>query len=180
MLYELALEPSVFYEAASSRRNFRDFVRDLSLGSPLVLSEFPKLKKLRREVLSNQPAELDDYSSARLEELLQFIANEAPRVRRDVDYDGNISWRDNALSENSRIEFDHVLTCEADADLSSCTLSKLFDGELDHPSQVPVKRVADEMARAISNMLRLASAWPESRKQLIELDFLSLKRKKSS
>lgn len=157
MLYELALEPSVLYEAASTRRNFKDFVKGLSFGSPLVFSEFPKLKKLRKEVLSNQPAELDEQSKARLTELLQFIANEAPKVRRDVKYDGNLSWRANALVENNRIEFDHVLTCEADSDLSSCTLSKLFDGALDHPSQVPVQRVADEMTSVISNVLRLAT-----------------------
>ena len=121
-----------------------------------MLSGFPKLKKIRKEVLSKQSLDDPEDEKGRLVEILQFLS-ELTRVERSFIYDGNFDWKTNMMLENERVAFDHILTLTHDPALGSVTLERLFEREITYPTQLLVKRVADEMANAIGNMLRLST-----------------------
>ena len=156
MLYEFALEPRVLYEAAKNQRDFKDFISLFDVGAPAVISNFPKLSTLRKAVFNIQPAGDSELKKARLEEIIKFLS-EVPRVKRLCAYDGNFDWKTNMVVENERVAFDHILTLTHDPALGSVTLERLFEREITYPTQLLVKRVADEMANAIGNMLRLST-----------------------
>ena len=156
MIYEFALEPNILHEAASTPRDSRSFIDYFSLGAPAVISNFPSFKWLRRYVLQGQSTDAGDLERARLDEIVSFIGEQV-RVKRPSNYDGCKSWRENTAQENQRVAFDHILTSEVDAELDSLTLSKIFEGELNYPSQLLVRRTAAEMASAVSSMLRISS-----------------------
>lgn len=156
MLYEFALEPSALYELAKSTRDFRDFIQRFAIGTPEVLSDYPKLKKLRRQVLSGQPNDAGPGEQARLEELLRFVG-ESPRVKRAGAYNDTDDWKLNVDTEHKRIPFDHILCCEGENGLGYTSLEALYEGAVSYPSQLPVRRVAAQMSATIASMLRLAS-----------------------
>ena len=45
MLFECAIAPEAIYAASRPRRDFRDFIREFSIGQPNVISDYPKFKK---------------------------------------------------------------------------------------------------------------------------------------
>ncbi len=156
MIYEFALEPSVLYAAAKNQRDFKDFIRLFDVGAPAVISNFPKLSTLKKAVFNIQPASDCELKKARLEEIIKFLS-ELPRVKRLCAYDGNLNWKENVIIENERISFDHILTSTHDSDLASLTLDSFFEGQIDYPQQLTVRRIANEMASVIANMLRLST-----------------------
>jgi hypothetical protein len=156
MIYEFALEPSVLYAAAKNKRNYIDFIKLFSIGAPRVISNFPRFQKIKKEILSNLPAEPWGQEQQRLIEIIQFL-QDLNRVQRSFSYDGNYDWKTNVITENGRVAFDHILTLEHDPDLDSVTLETLFEVQSTYPTQLLVDRAADAMAHAIGNMLRLST-----------------------
>lgn len=156
MLYECAIDPESLYAASRSRRDFRDFVREFSIGQPIVISDYPQFKRYKSLIRRSIPSDLGDNDLSRLEELIAFI-RDGLRVKRSAVYDRSESWNANLTNEAERIHFDHVLTTDPKPPLPCCTLEQLCEDNLGHPRQLPVRRTAKELSAAISNMLRLAS-----------------------
>ncbi|MHC8405693.1 hypothetical protein [Pseudomonas sp. TMB3-21] len=155
MLYEFVVEPCLLNEVARSRRNYRQFLELFSLGAPQVISDYPKLKNIRKQVFRLQPDGVHESEKQRLEELVRFLS-ETPRVKRESEYDGS-DWLKSVESENVRVAFDHVVSALNHGALPTLRLEQLFDGEITYPNQLLVKRVASDMAAAVANILRLAT-----------------------
>jgi hypothetical protein len=155
MLYEFVIEPSLLNQVARSRRDYVEFMKFFSIGSPQVISDYPKIKNIRKQALRLQSYEVGEGEKQRLEDLVAFLS-EVPRVKREAPYDG-ADWLKNIVTENGRVIFDHVLSSTPHAPLRVISLEQLYDGEITYPNQLPVTRVADDMAAAIASTLRLAA-----------------------
>ncbi len=46
MIYEYALDPAVLSTWASNERDYAEFLREYGLGTPRIISSFPKKKNL--------------------------------------------------------------------------------------------------------------------------------------
>ncbi len=156
MLYEFALDPQLVYRVTESRRNFIDFIRCFSIGTPAVVSDFPKIKHFRRQVLSDLDDDLPESQKTMVEEVLKFLS-ESPRVKRCTDYNSGNDWKSNVLKENERIPFDVVVCATSGMNIGEITLEDMHEGYPDYPRQVLVQRVAKKITGAIENMLRLST-----------------------
>jgi hypothetical protein len=154
MLYEFAIEPEHLNQIAGSRRDCADFRRFFSVGSPNVVSDYPKLKNVRKTLRSLLDGS-DTNRKKLLEELIKFLGV-IPRVKREGAYDGSC-WLRSMVQENERVAFDYVLSERSDDRLKMISFQRLCENGVFYPSQLPVRRVAPEMAAAIANALRLAS-----------------------
>ncbi|MEY8200667.1 MAG: hypothetical protein RPS47_15635 [Colwellia sp.] len=156
MLYEFALEPKLVYRVTESRRNFVDFLQRFSIGNPAVISDYPKIKYFRKQVLSELDDALPESQKTMIEEVLKFLS-ESPRVKRCSGYNKNEDWVSNVTTENSRIPFDNIVCSTSGINIGEITLDDIHEGYPDYPRQVVVQRVADKITNTIENMLRLST-----------------------
>jgi hypothetical protein len=156
MLYEFLLEPHLLLEATNTPRNYSDFIKRFSIGAPAVVSDFPKMKLFRKQVLGRLNDDMPELQKSRVGDVLRFLSD-TPRVKRCDHYDDQLDWKSNVVSENARIKFDVIVCTESKVNAGEISLDDLHCGYPDYPRQLVVQRAAPEMSAAIQNMLRLSS-----------------------
>lgn len=157
MIYEYALEPALLTSWASDDRDYAEFFREYGLGSPRIISSFPKRKKsmLRRYLLENGPTDAQSLAAQRYIEMVQSIVEVL--ILRDVQYD-QASWVDDVVLENTRAPFDVILSLTEVQEQNSITPSSMYlqNSIWECCRQLSVTRTNEEFLSKISNMIRLS------------------------
>jgi len=87
---------------------YRYFYDKFGLGQPRIVSQYPKLKNWRRQVLSYAA----NASAMELQRITALISHFSERMisRKGCSYDGNIFWLENAEKEDERCPFHAILS----------------------------------------------------------------------
>lgn len=159
MIYEYAVEPSLILAWADSDRDYAEFLREYGLGTPRIISSFPKKNggKLRRYLLKNGPVDNSKQSTRRYTEMVEKIAKNV--IERETHEDLSPAWPEAVIAESSYIPFDVVL--------SSCPISVPANIDLNgmykpnslwnHKRQQSFSRTQKELYVIFSNLLRLST-----------------------
>ena len=157
MIYEYAIDPQLI-AAAGARSRYRFWAQKFGLGSPRVMSQFPKLQNWKRQVLRALPADTRDAEKTRVVELVQRLTElTTPRV--SSHYDGHHGWLENAEAEHARAPFRGILAWDNprlhDAVLIAEPLEEFDETDKRWVAQRGrvVTRDAASMADAVSSML---------------------------
>jgi hypothetical protein len=158
VIYEYALQPSLLVNWASNDRDYAEFLREYGLGSPRLVSSFPKQKasKLRRYLLSEGPGDQQSMTAQRYLEIVNKVVESL--VLRDGFDCRSDSWIENVKSESERVAFNVVLS-ESDINSDkSVTPEKMYvpDSIWNHPRQQTITRTSTALTASIKNLLRLS------------------------
>lgn len=108
MIYEYAIEPTVAVDWAKNRNDFEYYYEKFGLGQSKIMSEFPKFKNWRKQ-FRRVATGANDFELQRITAIFNLLAEK--RVFRDgYNYDGTISWLENAETENDRCAFQAILS----------------------------------------------------------------------
>ncbi len=159
MIHEYALDPEVVSQWASSDRDYAEFMREYGLGTPRIISSFPKsnISRLRRYFLRLGPADPDSIQGKRyLEMVLKII--EALIIRTGQQIQGD-NWAENITTENGRLPFDVVLSAEAIDTEQNITPGNMYvqDSLWHHSHQKNFNRTIDDFSSVVKGMLRLST-----------------------
>ncbi|WP_422448529.1 MULTISPECIES: hypothetical protein [unclassified Endozoicomonas] len=166
MLHEYAIAPSLLSYWALTKRDYTEFLREYGLGSPRVVSCFPKTRssKLRSYFLRNGPADSQSLQSQRyvvmVEKLLETLV-----VRENTAINDD-EWEHQVLIENSRIPFNIILSKQSLGVDHSLTPDSMYDADSpwNHEVQKDIIRTKKGFSEAVYNMLRLST------KQVVIID----------
>lgn len=159
MIHEYALEPAVLLSWASNDRDYAEFFREYGLGTPRIISSFPKKKasKLRSYLLRRGPVDEQTLQSRRYTEMVAKLIEAI--VLREVPDNCNGSWGEAAKIENERVPFGVVLSSESIETAKNITPGVMYElGSIwNHPDQMNIQRTNEGFIAAISNFPRLAT-----------------------
>jgi hypothetical protein len=159
MIHEYALDPAVLSAWASNSRDYAEFMREYGLGTPRIISSFPKKKasKLRSYFLSKGPADDDSLQGQRYLEMVQKMVEVL--IFRDGFDTQDFDWKVNAKVENGRVPFDAVLSQETIDTPRNITLENMYStGSIwNHSRQRNIHRTFDGFLDVVSDFLRLAT-----------------------
>jgi len=110
MIQEYAIDPESLVTWARDRLACRHIKDNFGIGTPRIMSDFPKLKNWRKQ-LRIAATSLDDTSRSNLEELFKLLI-EKTVTRSGCEYDGNDLWIDNVEKENKRHLFKAILATD--------------------------------------------------------------------
>jgi hypothetical protein len=154
MIHEYALEPELV-ATWSDRRDGRYFIEKFGVGSPRIVSRFPKRWK---RMVWDAYAGGDDLDRKRLIEVVSRLS-EVMVKRPDAPWDQEATWLENAEGEHARVPFHAIL---ARANPRACGQVLAAD-DLDDdtylwkcPTGQIVPRSASAMASAVAGILRTA------------------------
>lgn len=160
MIYEYAIDPEVILKWAGNTRDYSEGIREYGLGTPRILSSFPrqKARKLRSFLL--QAAPLDDQSlhSRRYVELVNALTETS--VNRPVLNTGSSDWITNLLlMREAGPAFDLVITEYNERIPGALKPSGLYsnDSFWNHPKQECMERTIEDLNRVIGNFLKYSS-----------------------
>ncbi|MCG3199128.1 MAG: hypothetical protein GHCLOJNM_03637 [bacterium] len=159
MLYEFAIDPEAILEWAKDR-NLAAFFLDgkFGLGTARIMAQFPKGWRKRVHSFFGQGS--GTLADSRLGEILKELGSHVT-ARPASEWCDDLPWLENTEREDLQSPF-HAILGVRNPRLSSRVLNALSPGEVvDSPlwktqHGVTVKRTADEIAEAISPMLRIA------------------------
>jgi len=158
MIYEYALEPGVLTSWASNNRDYAEFFREYGLGTPRIISSFPKKNrsKLRSYLLRHSPLDEQSLAGRRYTEMVLKVVESI--VMRDVQLQHTAEWTEAAVVENRRVPFDVILSSsEIQAENDVTPDSMYSQGSIwNHPGQVNFSRTNDGLLSAVMNLVRLA------------------------
>lgn len=158
MIHEYAIEPQLLSTWAASRRDSAEFFREYGLGTPRIVSSFPKKKanKLRSYFLKNTPANKQSQHAMRYTEMVNTLVETL--VLRNVEAGQDNEWSQHAKAENERIPFNVILSSEPIGTDRNLTPDTMYDpGSIwNHQDQLNIQRTNEGFYSAISNLLRLA------------------------
>lgn len=156
MIYEYALEPAVLISWASNDRDYAEFFREYGLGTPRIISSFPKKKKskLRSYLLQYSPVDSQSLAAQRYVEMVQRVVESL--VLRDVQEHEASSWIEKVVIENRRVPFDVILSLTSTEEQNSITPSSMYSkGSIwECPWQLNVQRTNDDFLLKVSNLIR--------------------------
>ena len=109
MIYEYAIEPDLAVEWGKNRADYRYFLEKFSLGSPRIMAEFPKFKNWRKQ-FKQAAASADETKELPLITEIFTMLKERHIHRNSFNYDGTLSWLENAELENTRQQFQAILS----------------------------------------------------------------------
>lgn len=159
MIHEYAIEPNVILSWASNGRDYAEFFREYGLGTPRIISSFPKSKpaKLRSYLLRQCPENSESLEGQRYIEIVQKIAEMT--AQRECRSDQDEDWHQLVTSETNRLPFSVILTSEAIGIDRNISLPNLYaEGSIwNHERQKTVQRTAANMLAVISNLVALSS-----------------------
>ena len=159
MINEYAIEPSVLSTWAASRRDYAEFLREYGLGTPRIVSSFPKRKarKLRRYFLSNSPADDQSQQGLRYVEMVNKLVEDI--ALRDVEPCEDNDWSQHVKVENDRSPFSVILSSEPIETERNITPDTMYDPDSiwNHHDQLDIQRTNEGIRSAVSNLLRLAT-----------------------
>lgn len=112
MIHEYAIEPGVLSAWAENTRDYTEFLREYGLGTPRIISSFPRQKanKLRSYFLQNAPADEQSQKWRRYMEMVNKLVETL--VLREVEANQGNDWNDHAKAENARVPFSVIISSE--------------------------------------------------------------------
>ncbi|WP_313263085.1 hypothetical protein [Stutzerimonas kunmingensis] len=159
MIHEYALEPTVLSAWASNHRDYAEFLREYGLGTPRIVSSFPKRKpsKLRSYLLQHGPQDAQSLSGRRYTEMVIKLT-ESVVIRDALDHQAS-AWSDAAIAENHRAPFGVILSSSAiEAENNVTPDSMYLEGSAwNHCGQMEVKRTNSGIFSVVGDLLRLSS-----------------------
>lgn len=159
MIYEYAIEPELLKKWAGSERDYREFLREYGVGTPRLVSSFPKMRmnKWRSYYLRQAPAEEDSTQARRYLDMVEYLSESL--ILRDGFECQTEDWRREALTEDGRAPF-HVLLADRPMQSSRCLTTDTMYAEnslWDNARQKNVSRTCENITSCLRNMVRLAS-----------------------
>lgn len=159
MIHEYALDPDVLVAWASNGRDYAEFLREYGLGTPRLVSSFPKLKpsKFRSYFLQKSPPEIDSLKWQRYQEMVIKLAGEL--IIRDSGVAQDLDWIENVTAENNRLPFDVVLSSSPiDVGGNVTPITMYLNGSIWlHERQKVIRRNVADLSGAIGGLVRLAT-----------------------
>jgi hypothetical protein len=159
MIHEYALDPAVLSAWASNSRDYAEFMREYGLGTPRIISSFPKKKasKLRSYFLSKGPADSDSLQGQRYLEMVQKMVEVL--IIRDGHEPQDSNWEINVKVENERTPFGIVLSLEVIDISRNITPGSMYSPNSiwNHPRQKNIYRTVDGFLTVVTDFLRLAT-----------------------
>ena len=158
MIFEYAVEPALVATWAD-RRTGRYFRDKFGIGSPRVISRFPKSWK-KRVHDAWEASETEDggqVARRRMEELIQRLS-EVMVERRWAVWDSERSWLENAVDQG--VPFHAVLAQHNSTGDPRILVADELDESVPRwtaPQGRAVPRTADAIAEAVGSMLRIAT-----------------------
>lgn len=160
MIYEYALEPEVLSTWASNERDYAEFLREYGLGTPRIISSFPKKKKskLRSYLLTYSPEEGQSLAGQRYTEMVLKLLDSI--VFREVEEHEMVNWQETAIIENRRIPFGVILSSMMIEESNNITPHSMYShGSIwNHPDQLVVSRTNAGLFSIVSNLVFLAES----------------------
>jgi nucleoside-triphosphatase THEP1 len=158
VIHEYALQPSLLKSWATNDRDYAEFLREYGLGSPRLISSFPKQKvsKFRSYLLSEGPADEQSRDAGRYLEMVNKLLESL--VFRNEFECLSPDWVENVKAENERIPFNVVLT-ENKVDVDECLTPDgmyVLNSAWNHKRQRDIKRTHEYLNQAVKNLLRLS------------------------
>lgn len=158
MIHEYALEPSVLNSWASNDRDYAEFLREYGLGTPRVISSFPRSKgaKLRSFLLRHSPEDTQSLAGQRYVEIVQKIVESV--IIREVREQPMQDWITSVKSENSRLAFNVILASVHTSTQNCVTLQTMYSqGSIwNHPRQRSFTRTNQGFFNIINNLVRIS------------------------
>ncbi len=155
MIHEYAIDPELVIAWGKDRADYRYFCEQFGLGTPRMMGEFPNFNNWRKQFKRAAIGADETNELPRITAIFNLIQDQ--RIRRDgIDYDGTLTWLENAENENKRYGFQAILSMDNPRDhaqvLSSTVLGDLMHK---HPlwhvkSQSSCNRQAKQMADLLS------------------------------
>jgi len=159
MIYEYALDPNMLRGWASNNRDYAEFMREYGLGTPRLVSSFPRKKasKLRSYFLSEGPGDIDSLHGQRYLEMVVKIVDSL--IIREVHELQSEDWAERTKAENEREPFDVILSSEAIDTPRNITSDNMYgiDSLWNHPRQKNIQRTFEGLNEAVKNIFRLAT-----------------------
>ena len=159
MIYEYAVEPSLILAWADSDRDYAEFLREYGLGTPRIISSFPKKNggKLRRYLLKKGPVDNSKQSTRRYTEMVEAIAKNV--IERETHEDLSPAWPEAVIAESSHIPFDVVLSSTPIGVPENIELTGMYkpDSKWNHKRQQSFSRTQCELYAIFSNLIRLST-----------------------
>lgn len=159
MIHEYALEPAVLAAWASNGRDYAEFLREYGLGTPRLVSSFPKLKptKFRSYFLQKSPPETDSLKYQRYQEMVLKLAEEL--VIRESEAAQDVDWIEHVRAENNRLPFDVILSLNPINVGENITPADMYlDGSAWlHCRQKIIKRNFSDLSDSVRGLVRLAT-----------------------
>lgn len=159
MLWEYALEPKLLSKWASDIRDYRECLEKYGLGTPRIISSFPKSKasKLRRYLLKQGPVDEQSSHCQRYIELVEKLVESC--VFRNTEAANADKWDIAVSNEHTRQPFDAILATLPLKDLDCLTPENMYEpGSIwNHKSQQIVRRTTPDLLEAFSGLLKLST-----------------------
>jgi len=159
MIYEYALEPAVLYSWAGNDRDYAEFLREYGIGSPRIVSSFPKKKKAKLRSFFFSSINPDDQTlrGRRYTEMVTKIVEEL--ALRDIVYNPDTSWQELVISENARLPFGVIISKDAISTERNITPKTMYkDNSLWHcPRQFDIQRTNERLSAVIGALIRLST-----------------------
>ena len=149
MIYEFAVDPRVF----GTLSEFRLWSERFGVPTARMIARYPKSwKKLVHQAI----AEKDPVKRQSLVEKLRRLDAKLLSLSRSP-YDASFEWVQNAVNQNATFPFKAIIVSENEADIPDVLLADEVDEETPQfkvEAGLAVPRVAYEMAKAVSTLLR--------------------------
>lgn len=159
MIHEYAIAPSVLASWANDKRDFREFLREYGLGSPRILSTFPKAKvsKLKGYYLDNGPQDLDSLQGRRYFEMVTLISDAL--VKRPAPSCTNGSWEQMIASEHGNKPFNVIISDPVLALTGCVSPACMYDegSSWSHERQASIPRTLTPAISLLKNFLRFST-----------------------
>ncbi len=161
MIYEYALEPTVLAAWASNDRDYAEFLREYGLGTPRLVSSFPKKKvsKLRSYLLQHSPQDTQSLSGRRYIEMVAKLTESV--VIRDVADHKSSVWSEAVVSEDDRAPFGVILSSSAIRAKNNITPDSMYlQGTIwNHYNQLNIQRTNAGLLSVVGNLVRLSTKY---------------------
>lgn len=158
MLYEYAIEPELV-ATWSDRRVGRYFADKFGIGSPRVVSRYPRRwKKLVWSAWERLPTGRTEIDHARMTELIERLSEAMVKRANTVAYTDR-SWLSDATKEHRRAPFHAILARRNPMDHPATLAADDIDERTPlwtAPRGVTIPRKAAAIADAVGSMLRIA------------------------
>lgn len=158
MIHEFAVDPALV-AAWYQRELGRFFAREFGVGTPRIISRFPRSWKKRVWEEFRQSGSCSDLDERRMTAILKDISEKMVK-RPSIDWDNSKSWLENAESEDRLVPFHAILSDENPRYHKRVLRSQSIDHKTSvwHlPTQRRVPRNAHSLQEVAAPMLRIAS-----------------------
>lgn len=175
MIKEIAIDPDVLLEWSQDRRDYREFKNEYGVGTPRIISSFPKTKykNLRKYLLRKTDYLSSDMDKSRYVSMIEMLENNI--YLRDSEVDSNEDWQDLVLNEQK--PFDIVVSNKRINCPNFIHINDIYtSGLLDLKKQKFFKRNQNDFINVVNNFIKLTNsqliiidpyAWKSNSRKLI-------------